>query len=336
MMGKFSVIGGGSWGTAIAQLLARNNHEVLIYVRNKDIKQSINNNNINKKYFPEYKLAKSISATDDLQEAVNYSKIIIFSVPTQVTRKIIKKIYKYLTRDSVIVSTAKGIEKNTYYSNRQIINEYGIKNVVILSGPTHAEEVIRGIPSAAVIASREKRLAAEIQKLFMSSDFRFYVNSDVIGVEIAGAIKNIIALAAGIADGLGYGDNSRAALITRGLREISRFGELLGGNSLTFSGLAGMGDLVVTCTSMHSRNRRFGINIGQGMSFKEAQDSIGQVVEGIDTTRAIYNWVKEKKYPVELPITEQAYKILFKNKNKQQAVEDLMLRDPKYEMTVKY
>src|SRR6056297_2188233 len=293
MYNKFSVIGGGSWGTALAQLLGRNNYQVLVYVRDKEIK-----NSINKKYFPDIKLVENIKATNDIEKVVNYSPIIILSVPTQVTRKIMKKIMDYITKDTIIVSTAKGIEEGTYLSNREIIKEYGVNNVTVLSGPTHSEEVIRGIPSAAVIASENKKLATKIQDLFMSSDFRFYVNSDVVGVEIAGAVKNIIALAAGAADGLGYGDNSKAALITRGLREISRFGKLLGGDPLTFSGLAGMGDLVVTCTSMHSRNRRFGINIGKGMSFQEALDSIGQVVEGIDTTRAIYNWVKEKKYPV--------------------------------------
>ncbi len=332
MLNRFSIIGGGSWGTALAQLLGRNNHRVLIYVRNRDIRDNINSRGINNKYFPEFKLSDNISATDNLKEAINYGKIIILSIPTQVTRIIMEKAHNYLTEDKIIVSTAKGIEKNTYLSNRKIIQEYGVKNIAILSGPTHAEEVIKSIPSAAVIASEDRELATRIQKIFMSPNFRFYVNTDVIGVEIAGAVKNIIALAAGVADGLGYGDNSRAALITRGLREISRFGELLGGKPLTFAGLAGMGDLVVTCTSMHSRNRRFGIKIGEGLSFQEALVSIGQVVEGIDTTRAIYDWVREEEYDVELPITEQAYEVLFNHKDPRKAVRDLMSRDPKFEM----
>ncbi len=332
MYNKFSVIGGGSWGTALAQLLGRNNYQVLVYVRDKEIKKGINNNNINKKYFPDIKLVENIKATNDIEKVVNYSPIIILSVPTQVTRKIMKKIMDYITKDTIIVSTAKGIEEGTYLSNREIIKEYGVNNVTVLSGPTHSEEVIRGIPSAAVIASENKKLATKIQDLFMSSDFRFYVNSDVVGVEIAGAVKNIIALAAGAADGLGYGDNSKAALITRGLREISRFGKLLGGDPLTFSGLAGMGDLVVTCTSMHSRNRRFGIKIGEGMSFNRALESMNQIVEGVTSTRAIHEWVKKENFQVELPITEQVYKVLFNNKNPQEAVKDLMLRDPKIEM----
>jgi glycerol-3-phosphate dehydrogenase (NAD(P)+) len=243
-----------------------------------------------------------------------------------------KKIAPNISSEQIIISTAKGLEEETHLRNSEIIKKFCSARIAVLSGPTHSEEVIKGLPTAAVIASGDKEVAENIQELFMSSSFRFYTNSDVVGVELGGAVKNIIAVATGIGDGLGYGDNSRAALLTRGLTEMSRLGIYLGGKSLTFSGLAGMGDLVVTCNSMHSRNRRFGINIGKGMSVKEALAGVEQVVEGVKTTRSIYSWICEGDIEIELPITSQVYQVLFKNKDPLAAVNDLMLRGPKHEL----
>ena len=332
MSKKVSVIGGGSWGTALASQLANNNHQILIYVRDNKLRNDINNKHINTQYFPDIELSSSITATTDLKEAVKYGEYIVMAVPTDATRKVMSQIEDYLKPQQTIISTAKGIEEGSHLRNSQIINEYTTNPVVVLSGPTHAEEVIKELPSAAVIAANERSTAENCQDLFMSSTFRIYTNPDITGVEMGGAVKNIIAMAAGIADGLGYGDNTMAALITRGLTEMSRLGSYMDSKLLTFAGLSGMGDLVVTCASNHSRNRRFGINIGKGMSFDEAKEKVGQAVEGIKTTRAIYQWMKEENFDFELPITNQIYHVLFENKDPLQAVDDLMLRGPKNEM----
>jgi len=254
------------------------------------------------------------------------------TIPTYATRTIMEQMKPYLKKEHILVSTAKGFEESSFLMNSEIIKEYTSNPVIVLSGPTHAEEVIKGLPSAVVVASDNLKMAQLIQDLMMSPYFRVYTNPDVVGVETGGAIKNVIAVASGITDGLGYGDNSRAALITRGLHEMSRLGQKLGGKLLTFAGLAGMGDLVVTCTSMYSRNRRLGIKIGQGLKLNEALKEINQAVEGVRTTRAIYNWCQNFAPELELPITNQTYQVLFNDKNPYQAVEDLMLRGPKHEI----
>ena len=261
-----------------------------------------------------------------------YGDYIVIAVPTDATRNIMRKIESFLHNEQILISTAKGIEEETHLRNSQIIQGYSSNPVVVLSGPTHAEEVINELPSAAVIAGYDRKIAEKCQDLFMSSTFRIYTNPDITGVEMGGAVKNIIAMAAGIADGLGYGDNTMAALITRGLTEMSRLGSYMDCKLLTFAGLSGMGDLVVTCASNHSRNRRFGINIGKGMTFDKALNKVGQAVEGIKTTRAIYQWMKEENFDFELPITQQIYQVLFEKKDPLQAVDDLMLRGPKHEM----
>ncbi len=267
-----------------------------------------------------------------MKKSIKNSKTIILSVPTDATRKIMNSIKEYLKDDQIIISTAKGIEENTYLRNSEIIRKICSNKIAVLSGPTHAEEVIDDLPSAAVIAAKERKVAEKVQDMFMSKTFRVYTNPDIVGVEMGGAIKNIIAIAAGIADGLGYGDNSLAALMTRGLIEISRLGTYFDSKLLTFAGLSGMGDLVVTCTSKHSRNRRFGYNIGKGMNFSAALNKVGQAVEGIKTTKAVKQWMEEEKFDFELPITNEIYNVLFKEKDPLQAVDDLMLRGPKHEM----
>lgn len=331
-MKNISIIGGGSWGTALAKLLADKNCRVIIYLRNKELCNAINQKHVNIKYFPDVKLNKNILATNDLEKAIKFAKIIFLTVPTYATRDIINKIKNFLSKKQILISTAKGIEEQSFYRNTEIIREYFTNPMAVLSGPTHAEEVIKKLPSAVVIASEDRKLAQKIQKLLMSPCFRVYTNPDVVGVETGGAIKNIIAVASGITDGLGYGDNSRAALITRGLHEMSLLGKKLGAKVLTFAGLTGMGDLVVTCTSMYSRNRKLGICIGKGLKLDEALGSVNQVVEGVRTTRSIYNWCLDFAPEMELPITNQTYQVLFNNKDPVTAVEDLMLRGPKHEI----
>jgi len=332
MSTKVSIIGGGSWGTAIAQVIANNGYPVLIYVRNSKQRESINNNNLNKKYFPDFKLSKHIKASNSLEEVSKFGNVVIMAVPTHASREILEKIKGMINDNQIIVSTAKGIEEKTYNRNSQIIREYLDNPLIVLSGPTHAEEVIKSLPTAVVAASKDKKCAESIQEIMMSSKFRVYTNPDIVSVEIGGAIKNIIAIAAGIADGLGYGDNTKAALVTRGLHEMSRLGVTMGGKLLTFAGLTGMGDLVVTCASMHSRNRRLGIKIGQGLSLDEALYEIRQTVEGVRTTRALYDWFRSGEYEFDIPITKQIYKVLFNDKNPLKAVDDLMLRGPKHEI----
>ncbi len=332
MSTKVSIIGGGSWGTAIAQVIANNGYPVKIYVRNSEQRDSINNNNLNEKYFPDFNLSKYIKATTSLEEVSSFANVIIMAVPTHASREILEKLQGMIDDNQIIVSTAKGIEERTYNRNSQIIREYLDNPIIVLSGPTHAEEVIKSLPTAVVAASKDKKSAELIQEIMMSSKFRVYTNPDTVSVEIGGAIKNIIAIAAGIADGLGYGDNTKAALVTRGLHEMSRLGVTMGGKLLTFAGLTGMGDLVVTCASMHSRNRRLGIKIGQGLSLEEALYEVRQTVEGVRTTRALYDWYKSGEYDFDIPITKQIYKVLFNNKNPLKAVDDLMLRGPKHEI----
>lgn len=332
MKGKITIIGGGSWGTAIAQIFANNGHEVLIYVRNQGLKNDINELNINSRYFPEIKLSENIRATDCLEEASTYGDILVLAVPTHVNREILEEIRGNVRKEQIIVSTAKGMEEETFLRNSQIIKEYLDNPIVVLSGPSHAEEVMWGLPTTVVAASKDKKVAQLIQKSMMSSKFRVYTNPDIIGVEIGGAIKNIIAIAAGISDGLGYGDNTKAALITRGLYEMSKIGAAMGGKLLTFAGLSGMGDLVVTCTSEYSRNRNFGVKIGEGHTLAEALKEIGQTVEGVRSTKAFYRWYQKGNFDFEIPITSQIYKVLFEEKDALQAVEDLMLRCPKQEI----
>ena len=327
---KISIIGGGSWGTALAQVSSNNIKEVLIYARDENVVKDINENNTNSKYFKNVKLNNNIKATNDLNKLINFSKDIIISVPTAATRTVMKKINNMLTDQHTIISTAKGIEIDTFMTNSEIIKEYFSGDILVLSGPTHAEEVIKDIPTAIVIASDDKELAKKYQNKLMTSKFRIYTIKDVKGVEIAGAVKNIIAVASGVTDGVGYGDNTKAALITRGLAEIVKFGLYLNTSRETYNGLAGLGDLVVTCNSNHSRNRRFGILIGKNKSFNEAKNTVNQVVEGAKTAKALYKYLQ--KHPdLEMPITEQVYKVLYKNKNPHQAVDDLMLREPRNE-----
>lgn len=332
MNNKIAVIGAGSWGTALGNLLAENGNKVKIYARDPKTVASINEQHINSKYFPKHQLNKNLQASNDLKKTLTKVETIVISVPTQALKNVLKKLDNIIKKDKIIVSTAKGIDQNSFKTNSEMIKEAGFKRVVVLSGPTHAEEVMQKLPTAIVAAAKNKEDAEKVQDLFMSKYFRVYTNPDVKGVELGGALKNVIAVASGICDGLNFGDNTRAALITRALNEMNRFVDFHGAKTLTLAGLSGMGDLVVTCTSMHSRNRCFGIEIGKGKSLNEARDEVKQVVEGVKTTKAIYNWLNSDQIDLEMPITSQVYQVLFEDKDPYQAVEELMLRSKKHEM----
>lgn len=329
---KITVLGAGSWGTVLANLLAENGEKVKIYARDRDVVDSINQQQRNSKYFPEYKLNNNLTASNNLEKSLEDVDVVVISVPTQALKSVLSQIDDLIPVETMIVSTAKGIDENSFKTNSQMIREAGFDKVVVLSGPTHAEEVMEKLPTAIVSAAKSKKAAEKIQDLFMSEYFRVYTNPDLKGVELGGALKNVIAVASGICDGLNFGDNTRAALITRGLNEMSHFVNYHGAKNLTLVGLSGMGDLVVTCTSMHSRNRRFGIEIGKGKTLLEANEEVNQVVEGVKTARAIYRWLNSEEVDLEMPITRQVYQVLFEAKDPSQAVEELMLRSKKHEM----
>lgn len=330
MKPDITFLGGGSFGTALAVMLAKKGLNVSVWDREICVVEDINAKKENIKYMPGVVIPSNIKATNIIEDAVENSKYIVLAVPSHVIRDICKKIKNIINPDQIIISIAKGIEQNSKKRLSQVIKEELPNNpVVIISGPSHAEEVAQDIPTTVVVTSETMTYAEEVQDLFMTTKFRVYTNDDIIGVEIGGAVKNIIALAAGISDGIGFGDNTKAALMTRGMTEIIRIGTKLGGKSETFSGLTGMGDLIVTCTSMHSRNRRAGILIGKGASPEEAIEEVGMVVEGIKACKAFYELKEELK--IEMPITDVLYKILFEKKNPKYAVVELMTRDKKSE-----
>lgn len=330
-MSKVAFLGGGSFGTALGILLADKGLEVSIYDRDKSVVDDINLNKKNDKYIKDLVIPKNVTAFNDLDEALKDIKFLVLAVPSHVVRAASRSIKGKISSDVIIVSIAKGIEEGTNLRLSEVIEEELPNNkVVILSGPSHAEEVAFDIPTTVVVSSKDEESANIVQDLFMTNNFRVYINEDLVGVEIGGAVKNIIALAAGVCDGIGYGDNTKAALMTRGMAEIVRVGMKLGGKPETFLGLTGMGDLIVTCTSLHSRNRRAGYLIGSGKSAEEATKEVGMVVEGIKACRAFYE-LKEK-LQVEMPITDILYRVLFENKDPKDAVVFLMGREKKSEI----
>lgn len=323
-------LGGGSFGTALSILLANKGEVVKVYDISKDVVDDINNNHRNSKYLKDASVPENVKAYIDMEKALSGSKYIVLAVPSHVIRNISKQLKEFVKPGQIIISIAKGIEEGTDMRLSEVIGEEIPSNpVVIFSGPSHAEEVSVGIPTTIVVSSKEMEYAKEVQDLFMTENFRVYTNDDIVGIEIGGAVKNIIALAAGVSDGIGYGDNSKAALMTRGMSEIIRIGLKMGGKRETFYGLTGMGDLIVTCTSMHSRNRRAGILIGQGIKMEDAVNQVGMVVEGIKACKAFYEL--KQKMDVSMPITEVLYKILFENLDPKAAVYELMTREKKNE-----
>lgn len=331
-MAKIGIIGAGSWGIALAMLLHNNGHEITVWSAIEAEINMLNTEHEHKDKLPGVKLPMDMIFTVDLEEAVKRKNILVLAVPSSFTRATAHNMKEYVADGQIIVNVAKGIEENTLMTLSQIIEEeIPQADVAVLSGPSHAEEVGRGIPTTIVVGATTRKTAEYIQNIFMSDVFRVYTSPDVLGIELGAALKNVVALAAGIADGLGYGDNTKAALITRGITEISRLGMVMGGKFETFCGLSGIGDLIVTCASMHSRNRRAGILIGQGKTMQEAMDEVKMVVEGVFSAKAAMGLAK--KYNVELPIIEQVNEILFNGKSASVAVTDLMIRDKKIEIS---
>ncbi|MDR0139814.1 NAD(P)H-dependent glycerol-3-phosphate dehydrogenase [Metabacillus idriensis] len=333
-MERIAVLGAGSWGTALSIVLADNHHEVRLWGHRKELIQQINETHRNQKYLPDVELSDAIKGYTDLAEALNSVNIAVLAVPTKAIREVLQDVIKVIDHKLTIVHVSKGIEPDSLLRISEIIKEevpeHLLQDVVVLSGPSHAEEVSLRQPTTVTSSSDNLEAAELIQDIFMNQHFRVYTNPDVIGVEIGGALKNIIALAAGITDGLGYGDNAKAALITRGLAEIARLGSIMGGNPLTFSGLTGIGDLIVTCTSVHSRNWRAGNLLGKGQKLEDVLENMGMVVEGVRTTKAAYQLAQ--KYDVKMPITEALYDVLFNDKEVKDAVDSLMARVKTHEM----
>lgn len=329
-MASVSVIGAGSWGTALALLLHKNGHSVTMWSPIEEEIEMLNREHEHKQKLPGVMLPEDMIFTTDLKYTVEGKDLLVLAVPSPFTRSTSEKMKKYVRDGQIIINVAKGIEESSLMTLSQIIESVIPQaEVAVLSGPSHAEEVGRQIPTTIVVGAKNKETAEWLQNIFMNEVFRVYISPDVLGIELGAALKNVVALAAGIADGLGYGDNTKAALITRGITEIARLGTAMGGKFETFCGLSGIGDLIVTCASVHSRNRKAGMLIGQGKTMKEAMDEVKMVVEGVYSAKAAMKLAK--KYQVQLPIIEQVNKVLFENKSADEAVKDLMLRDKKIE-----
>ena len=319
-MAKVSVIGAGSWGTALALLLYKNGHDVTVWSYQEEEVRMLSEKREHVSKLPGVKIPEGIFFTADIKEAVEEKDVVVLAVPSIHVRNTAKKINPYVKDGQILVDVAKGIEE-----------EIPQADVAVLSGPSHAEEVGRGLPTTVCIGAHTEATAKYLQQLFMNEVFRVYISPDILGIELGGSLKNVIALAAGVADGMGYGDNTKAALITRGIAEISRLGVKMGGAAETFGGLAGIGDLIVTCASVHSRNRKAGYLMGQGKTMKEAMDEVKMVVEGVYSAKAAAKL--GKKYNVSLPIIEEVNKVLFEDKSPKEAVNELMLRVGKAEHT---
>ncbi|MGL6202355.1 MAG: NAD(P)H-dependent glycerol-3-phosphate dehydrogenase [Lachnospiraceae bacterium] len=329
-MANVGILGAGSWGTALSLLLNKNGHKVTVWsIDEKEVQMLTETREHNSK-LPGVKLPDNMVFTNSLEEGVRGKDFLVLAVPSLYTRTTARSMKPFVEAGQKIVNVAKGIEEATHMTlAAQIEEELPQADVAVMSGPSHAEEVGRGLPTTCVIGARTQETAKYLQKCFISEVFRVYISPDIIGIELGGSLKNVIALAAGIADGLGYGDNTKAALITRGITEISRLGIKMGGKIETFSGLTGIGDLIVTCASVHSRNRKAGYLIGQGMSMEEAMAEVKMVVEGVYSAKAAR--ALAEKYQVSMPIVEQVNEVLFEGKDPKEAVKELMLRDSKFE-----
>lgn len=329
-MAKVGIMGAGSWGTAISWLLTNNGHEVTVWSIDAKEVEMLDREREHLSKLPGVKLQESIHFTNEIREGIEGKDFVVLAVPSPFTRSTARKMKEYVKEGQILVNVAKGIEESTLMTlTDQIEEEVPQADVAVLSGPSHAEEVGKGLPTTCVVGARTKETAEYLQKAFMSEVFRVYTSPDILGIELGGSLKNVIALAAGIADGLGYGDNTKAALITRGIAEIARLGVRMGGKIETFTGLTGMGDLIVTCASVHSRNRKAGYLIGKGMTMQEAMDEVKMVVEGVYSAKAAKRL--SEQYQVSMPIVEQVNQVLFEGKSPAEAVKELMLRDRKEE-----
>lgn len=329
-MAKVSVLGAGSWGTALSLLLCKNGHEVTLWSALEDEVRMLCEKREHESKLPGVRLPEDMKITADLEDSVQDPDVAVLAVPSPFTRSTAHRMAPFVKKGQIIVNVAKGVEEHTLMTLSEIISEeIPQADVCVLSGPSHAEEVGKGLPTTCVVSAEKRETAEYLQGIFMSPVFRVYTTPDILGVELGGALKNVIALAAGTADGLGYGDNTKAALITRGIAEISRLGTKMGARAETFYGLSGIGDLIVTCASVHSRNRKAGYLMGKGYTMQEAMDEVKMVVEGVYSARAAKSLAE--KYQVEMPIIEEVNKVLFEDKPAADAVRDLMLRDKKVE-----
>ena len=329
-MARIGILGAGSWGTALAILLHDNGHDVTVWSIHEEEVETLNTTRRHERKLPGVEIPEGIVFTTDMKETMSDKDVCVLAVPSPFIRSTCQKMKQYVRAGQIIVNVAKGIEENTLYTLTDIIEEeLPYADACVLSGPSHAEEVSRRLPTTCVVSSRTRKTAEYLRSVFVSPVFRVYISPDMLGIELGGALKNVIALAAGTADGLGYGDNTKAALITRGIAEIARLGIKMGGKPETFYGLTGIGDLIVTCASMHSRNRKAGYLMGQGYTMEEAMKEVQMVVEVVYSAKAALEL--SRKYQVEMPIVEQVNKVLFENKNAEEAVKELMLRDKKIE-----
>ncbi len=328
---KISVLGDGGWGTALALVSARKGHETLLWSAFPEYAKELDQKRDNYKFLPGVLIPKNITITSHLEQAVQFGEILVLAVPAQFLRNILFKLKDYDLSKKIILSVAKGIEVKTLARPSEIIRSVlGNVNLAVLSGPSHAAEVARNVPTLVVAASQHKKVAEAVQEAFRDLRFRVYVQTDVVGVEVGGALKNVIAIAAGICDGLGLGANTKSALLTRGLFEIMQIGVRMGGNPNTFFGLTGMGDLITTCISEYGRNLKVGRELGQGKKLKDILSSMEMVAEGVETSRSAYQLAQ--KYGVTAAIISEIYKVLFEDKSPKQALEDLMSREAHEEL----
>lgn len=331
---QIAVLGAGSWGTALAVLLAGTGHTVTLWARREEAAARIRRERHNPSYLPDVIIPEAIHVTADLEASAEGKDLWLVATPSQSVREVARRVAPLAQPDLVVVSVAKGIENGTLFTTTQVLADVlgaavPPARIGVLYGPSHAEEVAEGKPTAVVAAAPDPDVAGEIQAVFMAPSLRVYVNADVIGVEIAGSVKNVLAIAAGISDGVGYGDNTKAAIVTRGIAEIKRLGLAMGAEASTFAGLAGIGDLVVTCMSRHSRNRYLGEQIGRGKSLEEVEREMQMVAEGVRTTASVHELAR--RHGVEMPITEAVYAILFEGQKPEDAVDALMGRAAKHE-----
>lgn len=327
---NISIIGSGGWGTAVAVMLANKGYTIKLWSWIQEETDRLNKDRENKEFLPGVLFPDNIICSHDAEYCVKDADLIITAAPSPATRITAKTIAPYIKPGQRLINISKGLESGSLKRLSEVYaEEIPYADISVMSGPSHAEEVSRGLPTTNVVASSSLETARFIQDILMGDNFRIYTSTDIMGVELGGALKNVIALCAGISDGLGYGDNTKAALMTRGIAEIARLGSAMGAQNATFMGLSGVGDLIVTCTSMHSRNRRAGILLGEGKSLQETLDTVHMVVEGVNTAAAAYEL--SKRYNVEMPIVEEAYKILFEGKNARDAVLSLMTREKKGE-----
>ncbi|MDP2753271.1 MAG: NAD(P)H-dependent glycerol-3-phosphate dehydrogenase [Nitrospirota bacterium] len=328
-MSYISVIGAGAWGTTLACLLSNKGYDVTLWAREKDVAEEINNTRTNSAYLPDITLPDDLRITHSIDDAVKRARYVLNAVPAQYTRAVFKEAFPYMPEQAILISVSKGIEKGTLLTVSSVLKELSDHPVTVLSGPSFAKEVIKKLPAAVTLATEDKNIGFILQEMFNINNFRVYRHDDILGVEIGGALKNVMAIASGISDSLGLGNNARASLITRGLVEMTRLGVAMGAKEKTFSGLSGIGDLVLTCTSPLSRNYTVGIKLGQGMKLKDILNQTRSVAEGVATAESAFEL--SKKYNIEMPIVEQVYRVLYEDKDPSLAVKDLMERSLKTE-----